>query len=382
MSTSAKELVAVAMSGGVDSAVTAALLQERGFEVIGVTMELWRDAEMGEPSRSGNRCCSLAQTGDARLVAGRLGLRHYVVDLRDEFESLVVNDFCREYAAGRTPNPCLLCNKHLKFRLLLQRMQTWGVERLATGHYARLDQCPQTGRWRLRRGVDPGKDQSYALYAMGQEELARVFFPLGELTKGAVRAKAAELGLHVADKRDSQEICFTPRGGHAAFVTSRLPEAGRPGDFLNESGEVVGRHRGLAHYTIGQRRGLALSGPDRLYVTEIDAAANAVRVSGRAALARPALSAEGLNWVSGSPPAIPLRIQAQVRYNSSPQKAALVALSSESAVVQFDQPAYGIAPGQAVVFYLGDEVLGGGTIARSFERWPPDCPLSQSGDPS
>jgi tRNA-specific 2-thiouridylase len=371
------------MSGGVDSAATAALLQEQGFEVIGVTMELWRDAEEGEPSRSSSRCCSLAQAGDARLVAGRLGIRHYVVDLRDEFETLVVSDFCREYAAGRTPNPCILCNRHLKFRLLLRRMRAWGVERLATGHYARIDQCPQSARWRLRRGVDPGKDQSYALYGMGQEELARVLFPLGGLTKGAVRAKAAELGLHVADKRDSQEICFAPSGEHAAFVARRRPEAGRPGDFLNESGEVVGRHRGLAHYTIGQRRGLAISGPDRLYVTEIDSATNAVRVGSRAALARPALSAEGLNWVSGAPPpAVPLRIQAQVRYNSSPQKAALVALSSESALVQFDQPAYGLAPGQAVVFYLGDEVLGGGTIARSFERWPPDCPLSQCGDPS
>jgi tRNA-uridine 2-sulfurtransferase len=355
--------IVVAMSGGVDSSVAAALLARQGHEVIGLSMQLYdqsgRDAAGGEV-RFGS-CCTIDDLHDARRVAARLGIPHYIVNFEQKFTETVVSNFLQEYTAGRTPIPCVHCNGDLKFATLVERAEGMDAAWVATGHYARVGRDQATGRSWLRRGVDPGKDQSYFLFTLTQPQLARAMFPLGDLEKPAVRELARELGLEVADKPDSHEICFVPDGNHAAFVErhARAPGAGAIRD---QEGHVLGRHDGVHHFTVGQRKGLGLSAGVRLYVVGLDAADNSVTVGPREALERRELSAAGVNWIAGAPPAGPVRMTAQVRYRHRAAPGTLEPIGADGARVVFDEPQAAIAPGQAAVFYDGDEVIGGGWI--------------------
>jgi tRNA-specific 2-thiouridylase len=350
-----KERVLVAMSGGVDSSLAAALALEAGFDVVGVTLHLAGDA---------SRCCSLADAEDARRVAERLGIRFYVANHGEDFRREVIEPFADAYLAGRTPVPCVACNKRFKFDRLLERARVLGATRLVTGHYARVDDDPETGLRRLRRARDAAKDQSYFLFDLSQAQLARAWLPLGELTKDEVRARARALGLATADKPESQEICFVPDGDYARVVESLRPEAGaRPGDFVDGAGRVLGRHRGVHRYTVGQRRGLGLSAGRRLYVTAIDAESGRVRVGDADGLLAGGALLEGVAWVAGDAPEAPVRAEVRVRYRHAGAKATLEPLPGGAARVRFDEPVAAVAPGQAAVFYAGDDVLGGGWIA-------------------
>jgi tRNA-specific 2-thiouridylase len=349
--------IVVAMSGGVDSSVAAALLAREGHDVVGLSMQLY-DQQNGE-IRFGS-CCTLDDLYDARRVARAIGIPHYIVNFEQRFEEHVVSDFVREYAAGRTPIPCVHCNGDLKFASLVERAEGFDAEAVATGHYARVDQDPATGHYRLKRGVDAGKDQSYFLFTLTQPQLARARFPVGDLDKPAVREEARRLGLAVADKHDSQEICFVAAGEHADFVQRRAAIAG--GVIRDRDGRVLGRHDGVHRFTIGQRKGLGLSSPIPLYVVGIDAEASAVTVGPREALERTALTAARVNWMSGIVPPAPIRAEAQIRYRHRPAKATITPRPDERAEVVFDEPQSAVTPGQAVVFYEGDVVLGGGWI--------------------
>jgi tRNA-specific 2-thiouridylase len=349
--------VLVAMSGGVDSSVTAALLQREGYEVVGVTMRLWtRERPDAPPHHRG--CCSIEETDDARRVAALLGVPYYVLNFEQAFARRVVDYFVAEYASGRTPNPCLACNQFLKFDVLLKRAAALGCEYLATGHYARVERG--TTRFHLRKAVDPTKDQSYVLYTLGQAELSRLLLPLGNYRKQDVRALAAELGLPVAAKPDSQEICFLQGQDYRTFVRERLGRQ-EPGAIVDESGRVLGSHQGAAGFTVGQRRGLGLALAEPQYVVAVDAVANRVVVGPEHRLFRRALWTRTVHWVAGGAPSGLLRVAAKVRYRT-PEAAATVHPEDGGARVEFDEPQRAIAPGQAVVFYDGDEVIGGGTI--------------------
>jgi tRNA-specific 2-thiouridylase len=346
------EPIVVALSGGVDSATAAALLVEAGERVVGMTLRLY-DAR-GTAASAGGRCCGPRDVEDARRVCAHLGIPFFVVDHAEEFGRAVIDDFVAEYAAGRTPNPCVRCNEHVKFGPLLRRARALGASRLATGHYARI----QDGR--LRRAADPDKDQSYFLFAMPRETRARVLFPLGALTKGETRAHAARLGLTVADKPESQEICFVPDGDHAAFVERRAAPAA--GDIVDESGAVLGAHDGVHRFTVGQRRGLRVAAGAPRYVVSVDALRRRVVVGPRASLARARLEVRDARW-PGAAPGEPFRADVQVRHRHRAVPAR-VAAAGAGAIVELDAPLEsGAAPGQAAVFYRGDEVVGGGWIA-------------------
>jgi tRNA-specific 2-thiouridylase len=352
--------IAVAMSGGVDSAVAAALLVEQGHEVIGLTMNLWPDwlpdAEPGSAA-----CCGVNAIDDARAVAAVLGIRHYVLNLREEFERAVIDYFCDEYARGRTPNPCIACNQAVKFRVLLEKVESLGCEALATGHYARIDRDP-AGRPRLLRAVDRRKDQSYVLYALTPDHLARLRFPVGAFTKDEIRATARRVGLAVADKPDSQEICFVPAGHYGDLVMQRRPEAASPGPILDQSGALVGTHAGIARYTIGQRKGLGLSTNTPHYVVDIDPGRNAVLVGDASALLRGSVVVDRVNWIVPPPP--PDRVTVRVRHAAADVPALLDCHTDGRVTVQFESPQRAAAPGQAVAFYAAEVVLGGGIIER------------------
>ena len=354
--------IAVAMSGGVDSSVAAALLVGAGHEVVGFTLNLW--PTWAAPSGEGRGCCGLGAVEDARSVARTLGIRHYVLNLREEFEREVIRDFAREYARGRTPNPCVACNRSIKFSLLLQRVRGLGMDLLATGHYARVARHP-SGRVRLLRGADRHKDQSYVLACLTQEQLASVCFPVGSYTKATVRELARRWGLPVAGKPDSQEICFVPAGGYADVVARYAPEALRPGPIYDlETGEQLGSHQGIARYTVGQRRGLGIRGQRPRYVVAVDAARNAVLVGDERAVHCTELVASELNWIAVPELRGPRQVTARIRH-AAPDVPAIITPAGEGRLlVRFPQPPRAPAPGQAVAFYDGDVVLGGGVVAE------------------
>lgn len=356
--------VAVAMSGGVDSSVAAALLQEQGYEVVGITMQIWPDSKTyGGLDREGS-CCSLSAAEDARRVADRLGFPHFVLNFREVFQEKVIQDFVEEYLRGRTPNPCIRCNEFIKFAALLHKARALEVDYVATGHYARVGFDPGRGRYTLRRGVDPRKDQSYTLYPVPQELLARILMPLGEWRKEEVREKARQLGLRVANKPESQEICFVPEGDYRRFLREHAGERLRPGPILNLRGEVLGQHPGLAFFTVGQRRGLGLSWHEPLYVLALDPERNAVIVGPEEELYRRRFLVVQVNYVSLPPQEEPFEAEVMVRYRMSPQPATVIPLGEDTVEVVFHQPQRAITPGQSAVFYRGDEVLGGGRIER------------------
>jgi tRNA-specific 2-thiouridylase len=350
--------IVVAMSGGVDSSVAAALLAEQGHEVIGVSMQLY---DQGGREGGYGTCCTIDDLYDARRVAAAIGIPHYIVNFESQFGTHVVQDFIREYAAGRTPIPCAHCNSDLKFSELLERAAGYGAEVLATGHYARIDRTG-SGRYRLRRGLDAGKDQSYFLFSLTQAQLSRALFPVGDMDKPSVRAHAQRLGLQVAGKPDSQEICFVPDGDYAAFVEKQAPELATAGAIVSTEGHVVGTHGGAHRFTVGQRKGLGLSSTQPLYVVAIDATKQQVTVGPREALARDTLTASRVNWVSGAAPMAWTPVSAQIRHRHAAAPGRVRAVDDGRAELVFDVAQQAVAPGQAVVFYDGDEVVGGGWI--------------------
>jgi tRNA-specific 2-thiouridylase len=360
-----KGRVAVAMSGGVDSSTAAALLKNDGYEVIGLTMRLW-DQRLDDPEDMG-RCCSPEDIHDARRVADQIGIPHYVVNLRQAFEEEVVNYFVEEYLRGRTPNPCIRCNDRIKFGLLLRKAEELGAKALATGHYARIELDPWKKRYVLRRGQDRNKDQSYFLFKMTQDQMARVLFPLGEKSKAEVRQQALQLGLRVARKRESQEICFIPDDNYRRFMEERKgKEIFRPGEIVNRQGEVLGFHRGLHAYTIGQRRGLGIGTPHPHYVLALDIEKNQVVAGRKEELLANGLIAAGVNWISFPKLEGKMEAWVQIRYRHPGALAMISPGEDERVRVDFKAPQKAVTPGQAVVFYQGDEVLGGGWIEKAF----------------
>jgi len=372
--------VVVAMSGGVDSAVTALVMRERGFRVIGMNLRLFspEDAE-----HQVNPCCGIAALDDARATCATIGVPFYAIDMESEFSEAVVDTFVSEYAAGRTPNPCLECNRHVKFRHLVHRAKLLGADCLATGHYARVvPGDPDRGEpHRLLRAVDGHKDQSYVLHTMTPEQLAYVRFPLGHLTKPEVRRLARAFGLPVADKAESQEICFVGKGSYAEFVARRRPDVTRPGEIVDAAGKTLGEHRGLVHHTVGQRRGIGIAAAQPLYVLDLDLAANRLTVGTRAQARARAVDAEAVTFTDGAWPTGAFGADAVVRYRGQAIPATVTPSADGPGLVQVrfagDGPV--ASPGQAIVFYRGDEVLGGGTIA-TVERV--GAPVSGVGMPA
>jgi tRNA-specific 2-thiouridylase len=351
--------VVVAMSGGVDSSVAAGLLAEAGHDVVGLSMQLYD--QRASPEAFGS-CCSLDDLQDARRVAGALGFPHYILNFEREFREAVVDRFVAEYAAGRTPIPCVQCNADLKFSTLAERAEGFGAAAVATGHYARVEFDEDTRRYRLLRGVDRDKDQSYFLFGLTQDQLAHALFPVGALSKADVRRHAARLGLAVAGKPDSHEICFIPDGDTAGFVDRQLPDADRSGDIVDSSGAVVGRHRGVHRLTVGQRKGLGLATGTPMYVLKLEPAASRVVVGTRDELGGTHLAATRVNWITGAAPECPRRLTVRIRHRHSDAPALVTPDGDTRAAVTFDEPQMAITPGQAVVFYEGEDVVGGGWI--------------------
>jgi tRNA-uridine 2-sulfurtransferase len=361
-------LLAVAMSGGVDSSVVAGLMHRRGERVVGLTMQLWNQRRLPEiqGESSTGRCCSL---DDARSVAMHIGIPYYVVNFEEQFERHVVKPFVDDYLEGRTPIPCTLCNNFIKFDQFLEMAQGVGAERVATGHYARIDWNPDSGRWELRRSVDTAKDQTYFLFGLTQDQLARTLFPLGGMTKPQVRELARDLGLPVAEKGDSQEICFVPNGDYAGFIDAYFREQGiesakAQGEIVDPSGRVLGEHRGVHHFTVGQRKGIGIAAPEPLYVISTDPATKRVTVGSGDSLLSNRLVAHDVNWISIAPPTEPLRAQVKIRNKHAAASATLIPLSPTRVEAIFHEPQRAITPGQGAVFYLDELVLGGGWIER------------------
>ncbi|HEV2799581.1 MAG TPA: tRNA 2-thiouridine(34) synthase MnmA [Pyrinomonadaceae bacterium] len=366
--------IAVAMSGGVDSSAAAAILQAAGHELVGFTMQLWNQNrnlnvdENGDPLPS--RCCSLDDVYDARRVAGELGFPFYVLNLEQDFERDVVRPFVESYLQGETPIPCVACNSRLKFASLDRLAQSLGCEKVATGHYARVEFDEASGRYKLLRGRDANKDQSYFLWELTQAQLSHALFPLGEMNKEEAREAARRFRLAVSEKAESQEICFVPDGDYAGFIdryleaedeTRRLPAAG---EIVDTAGRVLGEHQGVHRYTVGQRRGIGISRPLPLYVVKVDAESRQVVVGESEELLAHEFTAAGVNWISFDAPLAPVRAEVRVRYRHAPAPASVEPLPGRRARIVFDEPQRAIAPGQATVFYRGDEVLGGGWIER------------------
>jgi len=372
-----KTTIAVAMSGGVDSSTVAAILAGGGDNVVGLTLQLWDQTRLagkhGIPDApKAGRCCSLDDVYDARRVAEHLGIPYYVVNQEERFEQDVVRPFVSEYLAGRTPIPCSLCNNHLKFDQLLKTARSIGANRIATGHYAVNEYDERRGRWILKRPADLAKDQTYFLFGLTQEQLAHTLFPLGRMTKPEVREVARQRGLALAEKPDSQEICFIPGGSYQQFLAAYLEEQGEPmpetaGELVASNGEVLGRHEGISNFTVGQRKGLKVASPSPLYVLQIDPASHRVTVGADAELASRILRANRVNWISIPELIAPMRVKIKIRHRHEPAWATLEPAGPDSnyrgeVLATFDEPQRAITPGQSAVFYDGDEVVGGGWI--------------------
>lgn len=356
-----KGKVVVAMSGGVDSAVAAALLHSEGYEVVGITMRLWtleRD-DLPAPHRT---CCSVESVEDAQRVCEVLGVPHYFMNFERPFKTHVVDYFTSEYARGRTPNPCLACNQYVKFDVLMSRAVALGADYLATGHYARIDQSH--GAFRLLRAVDPDKDQSYVLYTLKQREMERLLLPVGHYYKPDIRRIAADFNLPLADKPDSQDICFIPDRDYRGFVAQRV--GSRSGPIFDTAGRVVGAHRGIVHYTVGQRQGLGIASNQRLYVIDMDAEANAIVVGTEDDLSSRGLLADEVNFIRGEAQELPARASVKLRYRAKDAEAEIYPADG-GVEVRFLEPQRAVSPGQAAVFYRGDEVIGGGKISRAIK---------------
>lgn len=356
--------VMIAMSGGVDSSVAAALLKEEGYEVIGGTMHIFPDYE--EATDREDHCCSYSAVRDAKRVAQKLDIPHFVFNLQEEFQKKVIDYFVDEYSRGRTPNPCVMCNKEIKFEALHKKAIEIGCDYIASGHYAKIEN--ENGRYILKKGLDENKDQSYMLYVLNQEQLSQTLFPLSEYTKDEIRAKAKELGFSVHNKAESQEICFVPDDDYVRFLDTNYPEISKSGPILDTKGNQLGTHEGLAHYTIGQRRGLGISMGYPIYVTELDYQNNAVIVGKDEAVFSEGLIAEDINFIPFEDIDGRMEVEAQIRYNSYPVKAYIEKNRGNELKVEFEEPQRAITPGQSVVFYLDDLVLGGGIIKKSYKN--------------
>ena len=351
--------VVVAMSGGVDSSVAAALLVEQGYEVIGMMMRLWSEPGAG-PNAPANRCCTPDQMADARNIANQLGIPFYVVDVQTYFYKQIVQFFIDEHEKGHTPNPCLQCNRKVRFTYLLEQALALDADYLATGHYVRVRH--NGSEYQILKGVDDHKDQSYVLHMLTQEKLAHVLFPVGDYTKPEVRELARKYDLPVASKDESQDLCFLGDGDYRRFLREYSEKAARPGPILDQEGNELGQHTGLPNYTIGQRKGLGISTPEPVFVLQKDAKQNALIVGSRVHLGQQALTAVSTNWLSGNPPTEPVRAQIKIRYKAKPAWGLVEDEGNGRCRVQFEEPVFGITPGQGVVFYDGDVCLGGGII--------------------
>jgi tRNA-uridine 2-sulfurtransferase len=351
--------VVVAMSGGVDSSVAAALLVEQGYDVIGMMMRLWSEPGIGTNAPA-NRCCTPDQMADARHIAGILGIPFYVVDVKSFFYDKIVQFFIAEHEKGRTPNPCLECNRQVRFTYLLEQALALDADYLATGHYAQLKVC--THGIQIAKGVDEGKDQSYVLHMLTQQHLQHVLFPVGAYTKTEVRALAKKFGLPVASKSDSMDLCFLGDGDYRRFLREHSKKAAQPGPILDQNGVELGQHLGLANYTIGQRKGLGISTPEPVFVLQKDSANNALIVGSRNALGQFTLTVRDVNWISSTPPAEPIRAQIKIRYKAAAVPGTVTVMENGRVHVLFDDPVFGITAGQGAVFFDDDVCLGGGII--------------------
>lgn len=356
-----KKRVVVGMSGGVDSSVAAYLLKEQGYEVIGVTMQIWQEETEREKTANGG-CCGLSAVEDARRVAETLEIPYYVMNFRQEFQRCVIDYFVEEYLAGHTPNPCIACNRYVKWEALLKRSLEIGADYIATGHYARIDRLGN-GRFAIRNSVTAAKDQTYALYNLTQEQLSRTLMPVGDYTKEEIREIAKKAGLPVANKPDSQEICFVPDNDYAGFIDreagERVPKAG---NFVTAEGKILGRHKGITHYTVGQRRGLELPMGERVFVTKIRPETNEVVIGRNEDIFTDTLFCDRVNWMAVEKPEGLLRAKTKIRYNHAGEDCLIEALADGRVKCSFERTVRAVTPGQAAVFYDGEHVLGGGTI--------------------
>jgi tRNA-specific 2-thiouridylase len=348
----------VAMSGGVDSSVAAWLLKKQGYEVAGLSFELWDQRDI----KNLGVCCSVETINIAKEVAKKLGIEHYTVDVRDEFYRYIVEGFCDSYVSGVTPNPCILCNKFIKFKFLLKKAEEIGADVIATGHYARIQKPQTSDRILLKKGVDTKKDQSYVLYVMTQEELSKTLFPLGELTKDKTRSIALELGLTNAIRPESQEICFIGNGNYVDFIKGIAPGALKPGPIVNTEGKVIAEHKGVAFYTIGQRKRLGISAPKPFYVVDINTKKNTIVVGCREETLKKRFKVKELNWVSVESLSESVRAKVKVRSTMKEESAVIIPEKNHEVIVEFDLPQWAPAPGQSAVFYDGNIVIGGGII--------------------